>query len=104
MMGRRAVTLGATNSGGVEGAGVTALLDGRLLPILLIADLLHPVDGFAVEIFVDSNVRHCSRRCSSVPMLFTGRKPNNVTWPDLLNRIAFTLHPPVSRCDNQCLA
>src|SRR3954466_16054495 len=103
MMGRRAVTLGATNSGGVEGAGVTSLLDELLLPILLIANLLHPVNDLAVELFLNGYVRHGRGWRRTMPVLLAWREPDHITWPDFFNRIAFALHPAAARRDNERL-
>jgi hypothetical protein len=45
---------------------------------LFVADLFHPVNRFAVELFHDSDVRH-GRGCrGAVPMLLTRREPDHV--------------------------
>src|SRR5205809_3890725 len=103
MMGRRAATVAFANSGGVERSGIAASLDELLLPILLIADLLHPVDGFAVEIFMDSNVRHGGGWRRAMPVLLARREPDHITGPDFFNRIAFALHPAAAGRDNERL-
>ena len=40
--------------------------------IVLIADLLHPVDGLSVELFLNRDVRHGRCWRSAMPMLLTG--------------------------------
>ena len=55
-----------------------------LLPVLRVADVLHPIDGPAVEPFLNSGVRHRRRRRGAVPMLRTRRDPDQVTRSDLL--------------------
>ena len=72
-------------------------------PILFVADLLHPVDRFAVQRFLNGDMSHCGRRRSAVPMLLTGRKPDHIAWPDLLDRAVPTLRPTKAGCDDQRL-
>src|ERR1043166_9104871 len=68
--------------------------DGRcLLSVLLVRNLLHPVDGLSVECLGNSDVSHpLARRCA-VPMLDAGGKPDHVTLQYFLLRAAFDLHP-----------
>ena len=40
-----------------------------LSPVLLIADVFHPLDHFAVEVFLNGDMSHCGRRRRAVPML-----------------------------------
>src|ERR1700719_1621494 len=46
--------------------------------ILLIADVLHPVDDLVVQCFLNCNVRHRGCRRCSVPMLLVRREPNHI--------------------------
>src|SRR3954470_4235187 len=62
--------------------------------VLLVADLLHPIDGRAVQLFLDSDVAHGSGRAGAMPVLFAGREPDDVARADLLNGAALTLHQP----------
>ena len=62
-------------------------------PILLVADLFHPVDDLAVQRFLNGDMRHCRRRRGAVPVLLAGRKPDHVAWPDFLDRPAPALRP-----------
>jgi hypothetical protein len=48
-------------------------------------------------------VRHCSRRRCAVPVLFTRREPDYVTWPDLLDRPTVALCPAAARRDDERL-
>ncbi len=73
------------------------------LPVLFIADLLHPIDGLAAELFGNGNVRHRSVRRGPVPVLLTGRNPDNISLPDFVHGIAPALHPAVSLCYDQNL-
>src|SRR5437870_9267087 len=54
--------------------------------VLFIADLFHPVDGFAVEPFHNRDVRHGRSWRGAVPMLLTRRAPDHVARPNLLDR------------------
>src|SRR5690242_13079101 len=72
--------------------------------VLLITDMFHPVNDLAVELFLDGDVGHpCTRRCS-VPVLFTGREPDDITRANLLNRSAFALHPAKTRGHDESLS
>src|SRR5437667_3427792 len=61
-----------------------------LLPILFVVDFLHPVDGLAVEPFLNRDVRHGSRWRGAVPVFLTGRERDHVTGANLLDRAAPT--------------
>src|ERR1700683_245094 len=73
-------------------------------PVLFAADLFHPIDGASVQRLLDGDMRHRGRRRRTVPMLLTGRKPDNIARPDFLPRAAPTLHPSEPGGDNQRLA
>src|SRR3954453_7218413 len=75
-----------------------------LLPVLLVADLLHPGDGASVELLLNGDVAHGRGRRGAVPVLLPGRKPDHVAWPDLLDRPALALHPAATDSDDQRLA
>ena len=59
--------------------------------MLLVADLFHPVNGFAVELFLNGDVRQGRGGRGTVPMFLAGRKPDRVARPDSFNR-------PPQRC------
>jgi hypothetical protein len=46
---------------------------------LLVADVLHPIDDFTVEFFLDGDVGHGRGRARAVPVLLPRRKPNDIT-------------------------
>ena len=72
--------------------------------VLLVADLLHPVDHLAVQLFLNGDVRHGGGRRGAVPVLLAGREPDHVTGPDLLDGAAPALHPAAAGRDDQRLA
>src|SRR2546430_17462027 len=75
-----------------------------LLPILFVADLFHPVDGLAVELFLNGDVRH-GRGCrGAVPMFLTRREPDHVPWPNFLDWTTPALYPAAARRHEQGLA
>src|SRR5207237_4656948 len=71
--------------------------------ILLITDVFHPIDDFAVERFLNGNVRHRRRRRRTVLMFFFRLKPDHIAWPDFLYRAAPALNPPKAGHDDQRL-
>ena len=56
--------------------------------ILFVADLFHPVHGFAVELFLNGDVRHGRGGRRAVPVFLARRKPDHVARPDFFNRPA----------------
>src|ERR1700689_5519532 len=60
--------------------------------VLLVADLLQPVDMLAVERFLNSDVNHVRRRAGAVPMLFVGRYPDDIAGTHFAQRSAPDLH------------
>src|SRR3954471_685096 len=66
--------------------------------------MFHPIDGFTVQLFLDGKVRHAGGRSGSVPMLFTGRKPDHIAGTDLLDRAAVTLRPATARSNDKRLS
>ena len=45
---------------------------------LFVADLFHPLDNFAVELFVNGDMSHGGSRRSAIPMLFILWAPDHV--------------------------
>ena len=68
--------------------------------IFFIANMLHPVNDFAVFFLLDRYVSHARCGRSTVPMLLIWREPDDVTGPDLLNWPAFALSPAATGRDN----
>jgi hypothetical protein len=71
--------------------------------ILLVADFLHPVDSFPVELFHYGDMRHRRGRRCAVPVLDAGRTPDHVAGSDFLFGLAPALRPAASRGDYQRL-
>src|SRR3984885_13953027 len=78
--------------------------DGSSAPVLLVADLLHPIDRLAVEPFLDGDMAHRRGRRRPVPMLLPRRKGDDVAGPDLLDRAALVLDPAAAGHHDQGLA
>jgi hypothetical protein len=47
--------------------------------------MLHPIDNFTVELFLDGDVSHGRGRSGTMPVLFTGGEPNDITRTDVLD-------------------
>jgi len=71
--------------------------------VLFVADFFHPIDRFAVQRFLNRDMSHRGRRRSAMPMLFTGRKPDHIAWPDFLDRAASALRPTKTGRNDQRL-
>src|SRR5690348_637082 len=76
----------------------------RSPPILLVADFLHPMDGRAVERFLDGDVAQGRGRRGAMPMLLAGRDPDHIAGANVLDRLPLTLNPAATSRDNQGLA
>src|SRR2546423_9115353 len=79
------------------------ILSGPSCPVLFVADLFHPVDGLAVELLLDGDMSHCRRGRCSMPVLLTGRKPDDIARPDFLDGPTPMLRPAAAGRHNQCL-
>ena len=69
-------------------------------PVLLVADLFHPIDHLAVNALLDRDVSHGRSGCGTMPMLLAGREPDHVTGPDLLDGSAVSLNPAAASRHN----
>src|SRR6266545_2433039 len=81
-------------------------LYGRNLPcpVLLVADLFHPLDRLPVEPFHDGDVCH-GRGCGgAVPVLLAGRTPDDVTRSNFLDRASPALYESAAGGHDQRLA
>ena len=57
----------------VRGSHMTYdLIWRRLAPVLFVTNLFHPVNGLAVELFLNGDVRHGCGRRGAVPVLLAG--------------------------------
>src|SRR5947208_11470210 len=71
--------------------------------VLLVGDLLHPVDNLAVELLLDGDMRHGRGGRCAMPMLFARRAPDHIAGPDDLDRAAPALHEAAARRDDERL-
>jgi hypothetical protein len=62
-------------------------------PVLLVTDLLHPIDRLPVKALLNRDVSHGRSRRGPMPVLLAGREPDHITGPDFLDRSAFALKP-----------
>ena len=72
--------------------------------ILFVADLFQPVHGFAVELFLNGDMRHGGGGRGAVPMFLARWKPDHVARPDFFNRPAPALRASAASGHNQSLA
>jgi hypothetical protein len=73
------------------------------LVILLVADLLQPIDGFPVESFLNRYVAHGGRRRRTMPVLYPGAKPDDIARIDVSNLSTLHLRPSRTRSHDQSL-
>src|SRR4030088_1259178 len=71
--------------------------------VLLVADLFHPVDDLAVEMFLNGSMGHGRGWRGTMPVLHIGRNPHRVARPDFVDRAAPLLHQAHTRGDDQHL-
>src|SRR4051812_39203132 len=71
--------------------------------VLLVADLLHPIDVLPVQAFVDGHVGHRGRCRCPMPVFKVRWKPDDIARPHLFDRPAFALHPTGTGGDDQSL-
>src|SRR5213594_914673 len=64
--------------------------------VLLVADLFHPVNCFAVELFLNGDMRNGSGWRSTMPVLLTGREPYDVTGSNFFDRASPALCAPAT--------
>src|SRR5215217_641542 len=55
---------------------------GSSRPVLLVGDVLHPVDGLAALLLLDGDVGHGGRGAGPVPVLLAGGEPDHVARPE----------------------
>ena len=72
--------------------------------VLFVADFFQPIDGLAVELLLDGDVRHGRGRRGAMPMLLARREPDHVAGTDFLDRAALALDPAAAGRDDQGLA
>ncbi len=74
-----------------------------LFSVLLIANLLHPLNDFSVQSLLNGDMRHRRSWTCPMPVLFVRRKPNHIAWPNLFDRSTFALRPTKPGRDDQRL-
>jgi hypothetical protein len=72
--------------------------------VLFVADLFHPVDRFAVKLFLNGDMGHRRGWSGAVPMLLTRRNPDDVTRPNFLDQAFPALCPATTSQNDQGLA
>ena len=65
--------------------------------------MFHPIDDFAVFLFLHGDMSHRGCRRSSVPVFLSRRKPDHVTRSNFLNRTFPALSPAAAGGDDQRL-
>ena len=72
--------------------------------VLLFADLFHPLDDLAIQVFLNREVSNGSGWRGAVPVLLLRGKPDYVARPDLFNGTALTLGPSATCRHDESLA
>ena len=80
-----------------------AALKSRLPLVVFGSDVLHPVHGLAIELFLNGDVRHSRGRCGAVPMLLTWMEPDDVPGSNDLFWAILALRPSAAGRDDQGL-
>ncbi len=71
--------------------------------VLFFTNFFHPVNGLAIELLLDGDMSHSGCEGGSMPMLFTGRKPDYISGPNFLYGFAIELNPAAASRDNKSL-
>ena len=72
--------------------------------ILLIAGFFQPVHGFAIQLFLNGDMRHGRGGRCAVPMLLARREPDDAAGPDFFNRPAPALRASAAGNNDERLA
>src|SRR5436190_7999421 len=76
----------------------------RRSPTAALSDFFHPVRRLAVEPFLDGDMGHRGRFRRAMPVLLTGREPDDVALVDRLDRAAPSLSAAAAGGHDQRLA
>src|SRR5579859_5013537 len=79
-------------------------LSARSGQVLFVADLFHPIDGLAIEAFLNGDVRHSGGWRGTMPMFLSRREPDHITRSNVLDRATPALDPAIASRHNQGLA
>src|SRR5919198_5855441 len=71
--------------------------------IFLVADMFHPVSGFAVGLLHNRDVCHAGSRGGAMPMFFSSCKPDHIPRSDLADRAAPALRQSAASGHDQGL-
>ena len=69
------------------------------LSILLVANMLLPVDSLTIELFLDRDMSHACSCSRPMPVPLARREPDHITRMDFLNRTSFALNPSAASGD-----
>jgi len=72
--------------------------------VLVIGDFFHPINGFALESFLNGEMGHGGCWGRTMPVFFARSKPNDIAGPDFFNGSAFALRPAATGGDYKRLA
>jgi len=78
---------------------IPIMITERSALILLVGDLLHPLEPLSHSALLDSDMRHRSRDVRR-PMLLTQRKPDHIAWP-ISRSVRPNVRPPENPSDDQ---
>src|SRR5262245_45359570 len=82
---------------------ICLLFPRRSGAVLIVGDVFHPLDGPAVQGFLDCDVGHCGCPGGTVPMLFARLEPDDIARADLFDGTAQALHPARAGSDDERL-
>src|SRR6185369_12927250 len=82
----------------------TTRLRSRSAVVLFVADVLQPVNGLAVKLLLNGDMRHGRGVRGPMPVLLPGREPDHVSGPNFLDRATLALCPAQPRRHDQGLA
>src|SRR5579859_5597977 len=78
-------------------------LPAQLTLVLFVADLFHPIDGLAIEPFLNGDVHHRGGWRGAMPMFLSRREPDHIARTNLLDRPTPALGPATASRHNQGL-
>ena len=73
------------------------------MAILLVGDLFHPINHFAIELFLNGDECHGRGWRGAMPVLLTGQEADYVARPNLLDGPSPALRTAAAGCHDQVL-